>query len=97
MGAPNERSTAQPPQDFYLYFLQPYDLPKFIDDEKSDEVFLRLEGQDDEFTGQLRRYAGARELARESTTDRRPIYEQKAREAHQAMVAWLRTNLLRCV
>lgn len=93
MGAPNERSTAQPPRDFYLYFLQPYDLPKFIDDEKPDEVFLRLEGQDDEFTGQLRRYAGARELARESTADRRPIYEQKAREAHQAMVAWLRSNL----
>jgi hypothetical protein len=23
MGAPNERSTAQPPRDFYLYFLQP--------------------------------------------------------------------------
>lgn len=93
MGAPNERSTAQPPRDFYLYFLQPYDLPKFIDDEKVDEVFLRLEGQDEEFTGQLRRYAGARELAKESTADRRPIYEQKAREAHQAMVAWLRSNL----
>lgn len=97
MGAPNERSTAQPPRDFYLYFLQPYDLPKFIDDEKSDEVFLRLEGQDDEFTGQLRRYAGARELARESTADRRPVYEQKAREAHQAMVAWLRSNLAKAM
>ena len=93
MGAPNERSTAQPPRDFYLYFLQPYDLPKFIDDEKADEVFLRLEGQDDEFTGALRRYAGARELARESTADRRPIYEQKAREAQQAMVSWLRSKL----
>lgn len=93
MGAPNERSTAQPPRDFYLYFLQPYALPKFIDEEKPDELFLRLEGQDEEFTSQLRRYAGARELARESTADRRPIYEQKAREAHQAMVAWLRNNL----
>lgn len=93
MGAPNERSTAQPPRDFYLYFLQPYALPKFIDEEKPDELFLRLEGQDEEFTNQLRRYAGARELARESTADRRPIYEQKAREAHQAMVAWLRNNL----
>jgi hypothetical protein len=93
MGAPNERSTAQPPRDFYLYFLQPYALPKFIDEEKPDELFLRLEGQDEEFTSQLRRYAGARELARESTADRRPIYEQKAREAHQAMVAWLRNHL----
>lgn len=93
MGAPNERSTAQPPRDFYLYFLPPYDLPKFIDDEKPDEVFLRLEGQDEEFTDALRRYAGARELACESTADRRPIYEQKARAAQQTMVSWLRSKL----
>ena len=26
-GAPNERSTAQPPRDFYLYFLQPFEPP----------------------------------------------------------------------
>lgn len=93
MGAPNERSTAQPPRDFYLYFLQPYALPKFIDEEKPDELFVRLEGQDDDFTAHLRRYAGARELARESTADRRPIYEHKARDAHQAMVTWLRIHL----
>ena len=28
-GAPNERSTAVPPRDFYLYFLQPYEPPRF--------------------------------------------------------------------
>ncbi len=42
MGAPNERSTAQPPRDFYIYFIQPYDEPRFTDEEKSDEVFVRL-------------------------------------------------------
>jgi len=93
MGAPNERSTAQPPRDFYLYFLQPYGLPKYIDDEKPDEVFLRLADPADEFTTALRRYAGALERAKESTSDRRPIYESKANEALQAMVAWLRSNL----
>ena len=62
-------------------------------DAKADEVFLRLEGQDEEFTVALRRYAGARELARESTADRRPIYEQKARAAQQTMVSWLRSKL----
>ena len=28
-GAPNERSTAQPPRDFYLYFLQQFEPPDF--------------------------------------------------------------------
>jgi hypothetical protein len=41
-GAPNERSTAQPQRDFYIYFLQPFEPPYFKDERKSDEVFFRL-------------------------------------------------------
>ena len=51
MGAPNERSTAQPPRDFYIYFIQPYDPPRFTDEEKPDEVFVRLANPAEEFTG----------------------------------------------
>ena len=36
MVPPNERSTAQPPRDFYIYFLQPYDEPTFADQELPD-------------------------------------------------------------
>lgn len=32
-GAPNERSTAVPQRDFYLYFIQPNDPPRFKDDQ----------------------------------------------------------------
>ena len=48
-GAPNERSTAVPPRDFYLYFIQPFDPPYFKDEKKADEVFFRLTNMDDEF------------------------------------------------
>ncbi|MGI6391593.1 MAG: DUF6079 family protein [Kiritimatiellia bacterium] len=41
-GAPNERSTAVPQRDFYLYFLPPFDCPRFKDEKSSDEVFFRL-------------------------------------------------------
>ena len=41
-GAPNERSTAVPPRDFYIYFLQPFDPPQYKDEKKPDEVFLSL-------------------------------------------------------
>ena len=37
-GAPNERSTAVPARDFYLYFIQPYEPPRFRDEKKADEV-----------------------------------------------------------
>jgi hypothetical protein len=41
-GAPNERSTAVPPRDFYIYFIQPFDPPPFKDEKKADELFFRL-------------------------------------------------------
>ena len=41
-GAPNERSTAVPPRDFYLYFIQPFDAPHFKDEKKPEELFFRL-------------------------------------------------------
>jgi hypothetical protein len=93
MGAPNERSTAQPPRDFYIYFIQPYDEPRFTDEEKTDEVFVRLAMAADVFTRALRRYAGATAKAKESTATHRPVYEDKARRSLQEMVAWLRANM----
>lgn len=41
-GAPNERSTAQPERDFYIYMLQAFEEPDFKDEQKEDEVFFRL-------------------------------------------------------
>ncbi len=41
-GAPNERSTAVPQRDFYIYFLPPFDCPRFKDEKNADEVFFRL-------------------------------------------------------
>ena len=94
MGAPNERSTAQPPRDFYVYYIQPYDEPRFTDEEKPDEVFVRLAHPAPEFTDALRRYAGATAKAKESTATHRPVYEDKARRSLQAMVLWLRANMV---
>ena len=62
-GAPNERSTAQPPRDFYLYFLQPFEPPHFEDQKLADEVFFKLTHRDKPFLDALRLYAGAREMA----------------------------------
>lgn len=94
MGAPNERSTAQPPRDYYVYFLQPYDPPKFKDEAKPDEVFFQFEKPDEEFTAKLRTYAGATALAAETASgERRNIYEDKGKTALQGMVSWLRSHM----
>lgn len=93
MGAPNERSTAQPPRDFYLYFLQPFDRPRFTDEESPDEVFIRLAQPDEQFTEALRRYAGSTALEVESAGQHQTVYAEKRTRYLQQMVAWLRQHM----
>lgn len=93
-GAPNERSTAQPPRDYYLYFLQPFEPPVFEDQKLPDEVFFRLAHRDEKFQDTLSRYAGAREMASSASSGTKKIYEDKADGFLRILVAWLRENML---
>lgn len=92
-GAPNERSTAQPPRDFYIYFIQPFEAPYFKDERKSDEVFFRLTQRDVEFERALKLYAGARELAVTASGSNRKIYDDKALEHLRTLTRWLQDKL----
>jgi energy-coupling factor transporter ATP-binding protein EcfA2 len=93
-GAPNERSTAQPPRDFYLYFLQPFEPPQFVDQKLADEVFFKLAHRDKNFEDALAKYAGAREMGASASTGTKKVYEDKADGFLKTLVAWLRTNML---
>jgi len=88
-GAPNERSTAVPPRDFYLYFIQPFDPPHFKDEKKADEVFLRLTNTDEEFRAALTNYAAALDLASTSSGHAKATYESKATGFLRDLVGWL--------
>jgi hypothetical protein len=92
-GAPNERSTAQPPRDFYLYFLQPLDPPPFEEEKNSDEVFFRLVQRDESFNQALKLFAGAREMASTASKGTRQVYDNKANEHLKTIVNWLRNNI----
>lgn len=92
-GAPNERSTAQPPRDFYIYFLQPYDPPKFKNEKKPDEVFFRLKRKDASFDRYLALYAGAEELSMVAPAGTKKLYEDKAKEYLRLVNKWLRENI----
>ena len=88
-GAPNERSTAIPPRDFYLYFIQPFDAPHFEDEKTSDELFLRLTNTDDAFRAALRNYAAALDLASTSSGHAKSTYESKASCFLRDLGQWL--------
>ncbi len=92
-GAPNERSTAAPPRDFYLYFTQPHDRSHFKDEKKSDEVFFHLTGADNRFHETLRSYAAALDLASTSSGHAKATYESKASGFLRDLVKWLQEHM----
>jgi len=92
-GAPNERSTAVPPRDFYLYFIQPFEPPAFRDEKKADEVFFRFKGMDDLFRRNLSFYAAALDLASTSSGHAKATYESKAAGFLRNLVGWLQKHM----
>ena len=92
-GSPNERSTAVPPRDFYLYFIQPIEPPHYKDEKKPDELFLRLTKMDDEFRTYLMNYSAALDLASTSSGHAKATYESKSSTFLKDMVPWLQKNL----
>lgn len=88
-GAPNDRPTAQPERDFYVYFIQPFEPPRFRDDHKADEVFFRLKGLDDAIRRHLSFYAAAQDLASAASGGAKSIYLDKAKDALRDMSKWL--------
>ncbi|MCD4676128.1 MAG: DUF6079 family protein, partial [Desulfobacula sp.] len=92
-GSPNERSTAVPPRDFYIYFIQPFEAPPYKDEKKPDELFLRLTKMDDEFRTYLMNYSAALDLASTSSGHAKQTYESKSNTFIKDMVPWLQKNL----
>jgi len=92
LGTPDERSTAQPPRDFYVYVLPPFLNREWHDEERSDEVIFQLTGLDQTFTDLLRQYAGARAMANEAASHRE-VYAEKADYHLRRLLRWLREHL----
>ncbi len=92
-GAPNERSTAVPARDFYLYFIQPYEPPRFRDEKKADEVFFRLTGRDDAFHAALKGCAAALDLASRASGHAKAVYQGKADDFLRGLTAWLQAHM----
>ena len=96
-GVPSERSTAQPPRDFYLYFTQPFVPPKYQDGKKADEAFFRLDAHDDGFKKVLSLYAAALDLSRTSTGQKKVSYHEKAQTHFKEVTKWLREKFLTAI
>jgi hypothetical protein len=96
-GAPNDRSTAVPQRDFYLYFIQPYNpndkLSRFINEKNADEVFFQLNGIDEEFQTSLKYYAASLDLSGTASGQAKNTYNDKANGFLRTLTQWLQKHM----
>lgn len=95
-GTPNERSTAYPPRDFFIFFIPPINPVPFKDEKDSRDVIIRLKKPDEAFRKTLRSYAAALDLATTSSGHAKSTYEDKANGRNgflQQLVQWLQENM----
>lgn len=94
-GSPEERPTAQPPEDYYIYFLRPYNNGHYYDEKKDDEVFFVFKPTE-EFTEKLRLYGGAITEKNLSTEQHRQSYNTHAEKYKRELARFLRENINTC-
>ncbi len=95
MGTPESRPTAEPPEDYYIYFLPPYGNESYKDEKKEDEVFFSFKPNDD-FKNDLKLYAAAllmKELAEEKN---KGAYQNKAANFKKKLMKYLSDNKTTC-
>jgi len=92
-GNPNERSTAHPPREYYMYFIEPFRKSSVVSSGKDDEVFIQLKGVDDFFEENLRNYAAARELSLSSTQEYKKVYNEIAQKYEKSLLSWFNDNI----
>jgi hypothetical protein len=92
-GKPDERSTAQPPRDFYVYFAPPFSDFQWNGDVYPNEVIFQLKSFGPGFEAIIREYAGSRALSIDAASYR-DVYADKADECYRRKLSpWLRENI----
>lgn len=95
-GNPDERSTAVPQKDFYLYFLPPFTPVKYQKKETDDEMVFSFSDYDSDFETDLKHFAAATELALSSSQQFKQAYQSKADEYAKKADQWMRKKVLEC-
>lgn len=79
-GNPNERSTTQPQQHFYMYVMPVFDETKKVFSPGQDEVYFLMDKLSDEFKHLVNLYGAAKSLEGSADSTQKPVYVQKIKE-----------------
>jgi hypothetical protein len=82
-GNPNEKSTTQPLQHFYMYFMPIFDESKKGRNHEEDEVYFIFDGLSKEFKEAVTLYGAALALEGQSDSSQKTTYRQKIDELNK--------------
>ena len=82
-GNPNEKSTTQPRQHFYMYFMPIFDVSKKTRNHEEDEVYFIFDDLSKEFKDTIVLYGAALSLEVRADSSQKPIYRQKIDELNK--------------
>lgn len=91
-GIPDERPTAVPEKDFYIFFVPPFNTPRYKDSGKIDELVVKLKNSDSDFEAELKYYAATMDLANSSSSTYKSTYLNKADAAKKKLNVWMNNH-----
>lgn len=82
-GNPNERTTTEPIQHFYMYFMPIFDDSRKKRNHKNDEVYFIMDKLSNEFKEAVSLYGAAIALEARADSSQKTIYNQKIKELNK--------------
>ena len=95
LGTPENRPTAQPPEDYYIYFIPPYGDAPYPETKKSDEVFFKFKHNED-FKATLKLYSAAMIMKNLAEEKNKSAYNSKAEAFKKKLTRYLSENKNTC-
>ena len=95
LGTPESRPTAQPPEDYYIYFVPPYSNETYTDEKKPDEVFFIFK-PNEEFKNTLKLYSAALIMMALAEEKNKSAYHNKAEVFKKKLTKYLSENKNTC-
>lgn len=95
LGTPENRPTAQPPEDYYIYFVPPYGNENYTYEKKIDEVFFIFKPNED-FRNTLKLYSAALKMKELADEKNKSAYQSKADVFKKKLMNYLSENKNTC-
>ena len=96
MGNPDERSTTQPEQYFYIYFMPIFNKEKIQVGTESDSVYIRMDKVSDEMRQLISLYAASEALIKSVDTSQKRFYEQYRKTYEDKLRPVFQRDFIQC-